>query len=312
MATYGANDALYGTGTFGTARYGRVTPIIAVSGVVGTGSIGTVTPKAEVSLTATGIQSTGSIGTTEQQLDTTATGVSSTGSIGTVEVKLDTSISGVSATGSVGSPEQQLDTTLTGVSATGSIGDVEEQPTEALESVSATGSIGTVTPKAEVSLTATGVSATGLVGDVEEQPTEDLESVSATGSIGTPTVTASASVMGAFNPDITSLLFSKVALLTASETSADTRIAAVEGASLAEQNLASSRVVAQVLDATGSSGTTNETLALTGDDQVGGSIQGAVGTGQAGTLSTSATVFDFEAVKELYSRRRTIFIARAA
>ena len=78
MATYGANDALYGTGTFGTARYGRVTPIIAVSGVVGTSAVGTVTPKAEVSLTATGVQSTGSIGTTEQQLNTTATGVSST------------------------------------------------------------------------------------------------------------------------------------------------------------------------------------------------------------------------------------------
>ena len=250
MSTFGANDALYGTGTYGTARYGRVTPVVSISGVVGTGSIGTV--------------------------------------------------------------EVKLDTTLTGVSATGIVNDVEEQPTENLESVSATGSIGTVTPKAEVSLTATGVSATGLVGDVEEQPTENLESVSATGSIGTPTITASAAVMGAFNPDITSLLFSKVALLTASETSADTRIAAVEGASLAEQNLASSRVIAQVLDATGSSGVTNETLALTGGSQVSGSVQGAVGSGQAGSLSTSATIFDFEAVKELYSRRRTVFIARAA
>ena len=67
-----------------------------------------------------------------------------------------------------------------------------------------------------------------------------------------------------------------------------------------------------MLSVSGSSGVTNETLALTGDDQVGGSIQGAVGTGQAGALSTSATVFDYEAVKELYSRRRTIFIARAA
>ena len=250
MATYGANDALYGTGTFGTARYGRVTPIIAVTGVAGTSAIGTV--------------------------------------------------------------EVQLDTTLTGVSATGSIGDVEEQPTEALDSVSATGSIGTVTPKAEVSLTATGVSATGSVGEVEEQPTEDLESVSATGSIGTPTVTASATLMGAYNPEITSILFSKVALETASITSADARIAEVEGASLVAQNVASSRVVAEVLEATGSSGVTNQTLALTGGSQVQGSIQGAVGTGTMGTLGTSATVFDFEAVKALYSRRRTILVPKAA
>ena len=250
MSTFGANDALYGTGTYGTARYGRVTPVVSISGVVGTGAIGTV--------------------------------------------------------------EVKLDTTLTGVSATGIVNDVEEQPTENLESGSATGSIGTVTPSADSSLTLTGVEGTSALGTVEAQIDTSISGLGSTGSVGTVTATASAAVMGAFNPDITSLLFSKVALLTASETSADTRIAAVEGASLAEQNLASSRVIAQVLDATGSSGTTNETLALTGGSQVSGSIQGAVGSGQAGALSTSATVFDFEAVKSLYSRRRTIFIARAA
>jgi len=250
MSTFGANDALYGTGTYGTARYGRVTPVVSISGVVGTGSIGTV--------------------------------------------------------------EVKLDTTLTGVSATGIVNDVEEQPTENLESVSATGSIGTVTPSADSSLTLTGVEGTSAIGTVEAQIDTSITGFGLTGSVGTVTVTASASVMGAFNPDITPLLFSRIALLTASETSADTRIAAVEGASLAEQNLASSRVIAQVLDATGSSGTTNETLAFTGGSQVSGSIQGAVGSGQAGALSTSATVFDFEAVKSLYSRRRTIFIARAA
>ena len=250
MSTFGANDALYGTGTYGTARYGRVTPVVSISGVVGTGSIGTV--------------------------------------------------------------EVKLDTTLTGVSATGIVNDVEEQPTENLESVSATGSIGTVTPSADSSLTLTGVEGTSALGTVEAQIDTSISGLGSTGSVGTVTATASAAVMGAFNPDITPLLFSRVALLTASETSADTRIAAVEGASLAEQNLASSRVIAQVLDATGSSGVTNETLALTGGSQVSGSIQGAVGSGQAGALSTSATVFDFEAVKSLYSRRRTIFIARAA
>ena len=250
MSTFGANDALYGTGTYGTARYGRVTPVVSISGVVGTGAIGTV--------------------------------------------------------------EVKLDTTLTGVSATGIVNDVEEQPTENLESVSATGSVGTVTPSADSSLTLTGVEGTSALGTVEAQIDTSISGLGSTGSVGTVTATASAAVMGAFNPDITSLLFSKVALLTASEISADTRIAEVLGVSLAEQNLASSRVIAQVLDATGSSGVTNETLALTGGSQVSGSVQGAVGSGQAGSLSTSATIFDFEAVKELYSRRRTVFIARAA
>ena len=51
MSTFGANDALYGTGTYGTARYGRVTPVISISGVVGTGAIGTVEVKLDTTLT---------------------------------------------------------------------------------------------------------------------------------------------------------------------------------------------------------------------------------------------------------------------
>jgi len=250
MATYGANDALYGTGTFGTARYGRVTPIIAVSGVVGTSAVGTVEVKPTEALES-------AVGT---------------GAIGTVEVQIDTSISGVAGTSA----------------------------------------LGTITKTATSAISLTGVQGTSAFGTIEAQINTSISGLGSTGSVGTITATASAAVMGAYNPDITSLLFSKVAVLTTRQTSADFRIAAVEGASLSQQNLASSRVIAQVLDATGSSGTTNETLSLTGNDQVGGSIQGAVGTGQAGALSTSATVFDYEAVKELYSRRRTVFIARAA
>ena len=62
----------------------------------------------------------------------------------------------------------------------------------------------------------------------------------------------------------------------------------------------------------GASIRSNDSLAFTGGSQISGSIQGAVGQGQVDELTTSATVFNFEAVKELYSRRRTIFIARAA
>ena len=68
MSTFGANDALYGTGTYGTARYGRVTPVISISGVVGTTSIGT----------------------SEIQPTEALVSVSATGSIGIVEVKINT------------------------------------------------------------------------------------------------------------------------------------------------------------------------------------------------------------------------------
>jgi len=250
MATYGANDALYGTGTFGTARYGRVTPIIAVSGVVGTSAVGTVEVKPTEALES-------AVGT---------------GAIGTVEVQINTTIS----------------------------------------SVVGTSALGAVTKTAISAISLTGVQGTSAFGATEAQIDTSISGLGSTGSIGTTTQSAPATVMGAFNPDIASFLFSLVAFATTSITSKSERLAAVEGVSLTEQNVASSRAISQLLSVSGSSGTTNETLALTGDDQVEGSIQGAVGTGQAGALSTSATVFDYEAVKELYSRRRTVFIARAA
>ena len=65
MSTFGANDALYGTGTYGTARYGRVTPVISISGVVGTGAIGTVEVKLDTTLT--GVSATGIVNDVEEQ-----------------------------------------------------------------------------------------------------------------------------------------------------------------------------------------------------------------------------------------------------
>ena len=42
MSFFDSSDALYGTGRHGSARYGRVTPNVALSGVSATGAIETV------------------------------------------------------------------------------------------------------------------------------------------------------------------------------------------------------------------------------------------------------------------------------
>jgi hypothetical protein len=39
---------------------------------------------------------------------------------------------------------------------------------------------------------------------------------------------------------------------------------------------------------------------------------GVSATGQVGTVTATGIIFDFDAFKEQYSRRRTIYIARAA
>jgi len=131
MATFGANDALYGTGVFGTARFGRVTPVIAVTGVSGTGEIeppeiGGFEVDIGVRLTATtvGTGSVGSIPTSQVHVGAGLTGVTSTVSIGQVSIASSQSLTGVVGTVSLGVVSPNIKTDITGVLATGSVGSV--------------------------------------------------------------------------------------------------------------------------------------------------------------------------------------------
>ena len=149
MAVYGTNDALYGTGTFGSAVFGSLSPTRSVTGVSATGSI-------------TAVNAGGFEIDISERVTVSLVG---TGAIGSVGIGNSSSVSGVTSTVSIGQITIDNFTILTGVVSTVEVGTVEPQITEALLSVSATGQVNTfasVTGKA--SQTPTSVVGTGAIG----------------------------------------------------------------------------------------------------------------------------------------------------
>jgi hypothetical protein len=151
MAFYDIADAIYGTGKYGAASYGIVTPVIALTGVQATGAI--------TSVTAGGFE----IDITER----ISTGVGATGAVNTVQVHIAELLASVSATGSVNTLTLTgtANVTLTGVEGTGFVNTVEDKPTELLGSVSATGFVnGNFTFSNTHSLT--GIQGTTVIGTI--------------------------------------------------------------------------------------------------------------------------------------------------
>ena len=92
MAFYDSTDALYGTGTYGSASYGTVQPEVAITGVSATGAIEPVSAggfEIDISEKLVGVSATGQVNTVGVILDTAfPDGVQATGSIGTLSVNL--------------------------------------------------------------------------------------------------------------------------------------------------------------------------------------------------------------------------------
>lgn len=158
MAIYGANDGLYGTGTFGTAVFGSLSPVKAITGVSGTGvieppEIGGFEVDIGVRLTATtvGTGSVGSIPTSQVHVGAGLTGVTATVSIGQISISSTQSLFTVVGTGSVGSVGAGVTPNITGVTATGQVGSISTiHVSEIIVSAGATTTLGTVTPTAVV------------------------------------------------------------------------------------------------------------------------------------------------------------------
>ena len=158
MAIYGANDGLYGTGTFGTAIFGSLSPVKAITGVSGTGQIeppeiGGFEVDIGVRLTATtvGTGSVGSIPTSQVHVGAGLTGVTATVSIGQISISSTQSLFTVVGTGSVGSVGAGVTPNITGVTATGQVGSISTiHVSEIIVSAGATTTLGTVTPTAVV------------------------------------------------------------------------------------------------------------------------------------------------------------------
>ena len=213
-----------------------------------------------------------------------------------------------------------ISTTLSGVSATGAVGTPEPQPSEPVDSVQATGQLGTV----QINLIekVDGVQGAGAIGVLEHSNTKELTGVAGTGAVAPV-------VAGGFEIDITERIDSGVE--ATGQVGSPTQIKVGAGATGVE--------------ATGSIGTLehSNTKELTGvvgtvpepsvEPQItevisGVSATGAVNdafthsnthvitsvgmTGTAGQTTETGVLFDFEAVRNLYSPRRTIYVPRAA
>ena len=155
MATYGANDAIYGKGTFGTARFGRVTPVISLTGVTGTGQIeppeiGGFEVDIGVRLTATTL-GIGSLGSFQVNVGAGLTGVTSTVSIGQVSISNLHSLLSVSGTSSIGSVGAGVTSNIIGTTATGQVGSIDKiHVSETIVSAGMTSTIGSITTTAVV------------------------------------------------------------------------------------------------------------------------------------------------------------------
>ncbi len=155
MATYGTNDALYGTGTFGSAVFGQLTPVISLTGVSGTGQIeppeiGGFEVDIGVRLTATTV-GTGSVGSLQPNIKAEISGVTATVSLGQITIDALEEIFTVVGTGSVGSVGAGVTPNITGVTATGQVGSISTiHVSEIIVSAGATTTLGTVTPTAVV------------------------------------------------------------------------------------------------------------------------------------------------------------------
>lgn len=122
--TAGGGTSVALTGVSGTSSVGSVSPAFdkALTGVSGTGSVGSVSPALSIALT--GVSGTGSVGSVSPAFSIPLTGVAGTGTVGTVtpNTGVFVALTGVTGTGSVGSVAPEFSIGLTGVGATGSVG----------------------------------------------------------------------------------------------------------------------------------------------------------------------------------------------
>lgn len=214
-------------------------------------------------------------------VDLTATlaGVSASGSVGTPEPKPAEPVDSVFATGILGIVTVNLVEKVGSVSATGAIGVLEHSNTKELTGVGATGAVAPVVAGGfEIDITEridTGVEGTGQVAGVQVNPGVGLTGVSATGSIGT------------LEHSNTTLLQSVVG--TVSEPSVEPQVTEIISGVFAT-------------GAVNGSFTHSNTTLLTA----------VSASGAAGQTTETGVLFNFEAVKSLYDRRRTVYIGRAA
>ena len=203
MSFYGTNDAIYGSGEYGTASFGVVTPIIVVGSVSATGHV--TATSATISVTLTGVSATGLSRTVTAVNDSSLTlgSVSATGVVNTLSENPSEPITGVYATGQIGTVFAQAffgaNDAIYGTGRYGSAIYGSISPTINAPSFLLTGTVASLAfdgLEVDVSeIIPTGVSATVTIGLIRTIPFI-CQSVSATGAVGTVFLVTSAGVTG--------------------------------------------------------------------------------------------------------------------
>jgi hypothetical protein len=197
MSFYGANDAIYGSGEYGTASYDVVTPIIVLGSVSATGTVNDV--NATISATLSGVSATGLSGTVTAVNDSSLTlgSVVATGFVNTLSENPSEAITGVSATGAIGTVFAQAffgaNDAIYGTGRYGTATYGSTSPTINAPSFQLIGTVASVGVGASENLAS--VSATVTIGLIRTIPFI-LRSVSATGAVGTVSLVTSAGVTG--------------------------------------------------------------------------------------------------------------------
>jgi len=288
------------TGVSATVSIGTVQENVTekLTGVAGTTALGNISIDASASLT--GVSATASLGSIEVQVTEIVTGVSATGAVGTLTVTNDSKIvpTGVQGTGAVQAPSVgglEIDITeviATGVVATGAVNGVAQVNTGAgptgveatitlngsltfsntvpLTSVVATGAAGTAQPNLKIA--ATGVSATVSTSEGRQNVTETPTGVAGTGQVGSLGAGVGAGLTG----------------VEAVGTAASVGVGVTEELDSAPATVSIGTITVNVTDL----------------------LTGTVGTSALGTITTTAVVFDFEAIKEQYGRKRVVYVEK--
>lgn len=180
--------------------------LVSVTGVAGTGSVGSVTVTGTSVTTPTGVEATGQVGSVTVSVATNASvsvaGIAATGAVGaaTVAGKAIVAPTGLTATGQVGTATAYLNLNVqtTGVSATGQVGSVTVAAKASVSptGIAGTGHVGAATVVAKARVSVTGVAAAGSIGSitVASSIAVSVTGVAATGQVGPVTISISAVV----------------------------------------------------------------------------------------------------------------------
>ena len=280
MAFYDSADALYGTGAYGSASYGIVTPTVALTGVSGT------------ALTRTVHINAFEIDITEPLYGPNAL----VGSIGTLEFANTVTLAGVAGTGQIGTTKENISEPIRpgfgGVQGAANVGNLTVNITEKVDSVSATFTIGTLNIRSVNRVPVTMPAMTGFVTAPEPRVDETI-------TIGVQGTTALGSIQVNVSEKIVSVpLTGSIGALEHSNT---VTLTGVEGvAQVGEvEDQPTERIVSGV-QATGAVGTVALSNAFT--------VTGVQGTFGIGSVTATGVTFTFVAAD--YDRRRVAYVPR--